>query len=127
MEKIREIAEVNEFLYYKLREEGLTHRLDEDIGIEFLNLDRILQRTQTIDSMSKHSTPTQTQRRSANSNSVVQNETEDANFEPSSTPSDSRLFQRVRDDFIRSSGEYDRDLVLNKTDQNSALLESFKT
>ena len=122
MEKIREIAEVNEFLYYKLREEGLTHRLDEDIGIEFLNLDRILQRTQTIDSMSKHSTPTQTQRRSANSNSVVQNETEDADFEPNSTPSDSRLFQRVRDDFIRSSAEYD--LVLNKTDQNSALLEN---
>ena len=42
MEKIREMAEVNEFLYYKLREEGLTQRLDEDIGIEFLNLDRIL-------------------------------------------------------------------------------------
>ena len=90
MEKIKGIAEVNEFLYYKLREEGLTQRLDEDIGIEFLNLDKILQRTQTIDSMSKNSTPTQTLRRSANSHStsVVQNETECEDYAPASSPTD---------------------------------------
>ena len=61
LEKMREIAEVNEFLYYKLREEGLTSQIDEDIGIEFLNLDRILMRNKSIethDKISKHSTPT---------------------------------------------------------------------
>ena len=73
LEKIREIAEVNEFLYYKLREEGLTQQIDEDIGIEFLNLDRILQRTQTIDSHDKNSTPTQhMSRNTSHTHSIVQ-------------------------------------------------------
>ena len=47
---IRAKAEANEFMYYKLKENGLLKRIDENIGIEFLDLDRIMARTQTHDS-----------------------------------------------------------------------------
>lgn len=35
-------AEANEFMYYKMRESGLTTRMDEEIGIEFLAWDQAL-------------------------------------------------------------------------------------
>ena len=42
MEEVRARAEVNEFMYYKLKESGLTKGIDEKIGMEFIDLDRIL-------------------------------------------------------------------------------------
>ena len=42
MEKIRTIAEANEYMYYKLKEQGLTEMIDENIGLEFLNLDYLM-------------------------------------------------------------------------------------
>ena len=41
MRELKAQAEVNEFLYYKLRESGLSLKMIEDIGIEFLNLDHL--------------------------------------------------------------------------------------
>ena len=34
-------AKANEFLYYKLKELGLVSQMDLDIGVEFLDLERI--------------------------------------------------------------------------------------
>ena len=41
------MAEVNEYMYYKLREQGLIDKIDENIGIEFLDLDRIVASSNT--------------------------------------------------------------------------------
>ena len=35
MMELKAKAEINEFLYYKLKDSGLAARLDEEIGIEF--------------------------------------------------------------------------------------------
>ena len=42
MKEIRTIAEANEFMYYKLKEVGLAHEIDENIGLEFLNVDLLM-------------------------------------------------------------------------------------
>ena len=39
---IRAMAEANAFMYYKLREEGITSQTDENIGIEFMNLNLVM-------------------------------------------------------------------------------------
>ena len=40
--RVRAMAEANTYIYYKLREEGITSQTDENIGIEFMNLDHIM-------------------------------------------------------------------------------------
>ena len=42
---LRAMAEANAFMYYKLREEGITSRTDENIGIEFMNLNLVVMAT----------------------------------------------------------------------------------
>ena len=40
-QQIKERAQANEFLYYKLKELGLVSNMDVNIGIEFLDLEKI--------------------------------------------------------------------------------------
>ena len=39
---MRAMAEANAFMYYKLREESITSQTDENIGIEFMNLNFVM-------------------------------------------------------------------------------------
>ena len=39
--KIKTKAQANEFLYYKLKEIGLVSKIDELIGVELLDFDRL--------------------------------------------------------------------------------------
>ena len=50
MKEVRSILEANEFMYYKLKEEGLAKRIDENIGLEFINLDLLLAQPSTLSS-----------------------------------------------------------------------------
>ncbi len=52
---IRAIAEANSFMYYKLKEEGITRQIDENIGMEFLNLDLVMSQHDSSPLMSHHS------------------------------------------------------------------------
>ena len=41
--EIRAIAEANEFMYYQLKNAGLAKQIDENIGMEFLNIDLLME------------------------------------------------------------------------------------
>jgi len=43
MEDARAVAQANEYMYYKLREQGLSKQIDVSIGIEFINLDKLIE------------------------------------------------------------------------------------
>ena len=108
LRSIRAIAEANAFMYYKLKEEGITRQIDENIGIEFLNLDLIMSQHDSSPPMSHHSSGS-VQTKSTNSRIG-----DDAkSFDEDN--SDDALFEQVRIDFMRKTHE-ESGLLQHKSD-----------
>ena len=55
VEEVRAATEANEEIYYKLKDAGLIARIDEDIGVEFINLATVMLKKSTVTDLSSRS------------------------------------------------------------------------
>ena len=93
-------------MYYKLKEAGLVDNVDETIGLEFLDLDRIIATSNSHHSSNK-TTPVVSSRHHSSSN-LQQESNASENMESAkaeSPESTDRLLAKVRADFMQESSD----------------------
>ena len=52
VEDLKAATKANEEMYYKLKDAGLIARIDEDIGLEFINLDQVMLKKSVVTEVS---------------------------------------------------------------------------
>ena len=99
--RVRAIAEANAYIYYQLRDIGITSQIDENIGIEFMNLDLIM-------AANSFASSSQNNHRSS---SDIQEELETSKLDETvisdtdSISNDALLFDQIRTEFIQESNK----------------------